>query len=256
MLIGPAPDTFEKDYAPMKKVVAILLDESGSMSANATATVGAVNEMIRNFRTGPDAAEITLFLTRFDSTKLDTKNWPAAEAPDLTDYRPGAATPLLDAMGRTLTHVAQIATVGDKVAFIVQTDGFENASVEYTKEAVAGLVEARKKDGWDFTFLGADFDAFDANAAGTSMGMSGLRSSGYASASVGATMNVMAQSTRSYFSGGRDANAPLTQAELDAMAAPTTGPIPPVKMQTPQTPTPPAGPQKTKRTQSHWPSPA
>jgi len=87
---------------------------------------------------------------------------------DARKYIPRGVTPLLDAVGRMIARIdASIAErktleleAEDQVVLII-TDGFENASVEYSLPAVKGLIEARRVDGWVFVFLGADQDSFE-----------------------------------------------------------------------------------------------
>jgi hypothetical protein len=55
------------------------------------------------------------------------------------------------------------------VIFVVVTDGEENSSKEFSKARIKQMIDKRqKKDNWQFTFLGADQDAF---AEGGGMGI-------------------------------------------------------------------------------------
>ena len=47
----------------------------------------------------------------------------------------------------------------ENVLFVIVTDGFENASKEYTYSAVKKLIEGKKKKGWGVHVLGANIDA-------------------------------------------------------------------------------------------------
>jgi hypothetical protein len=38
------------------------------------------------------------------------------------------------------------------------TDGYENASCEYSLTAITSLIESYKDEGWQFTYIGADHD--------------------------------------------------------------------------------------------------
>ena len=88
--------------------------------------------------------------------------------------RSGKGRVLLDAIGRFVTEVgSSLAALpepdrpGD-VTVLVMTDGHENASAEWTKDAVQQLVSQQETVyGWDFVFLGANMDAID---VGTSLG--------------------------------------------------------------------------------------
>ena len=73
---------------------------------------------------------------------------------------PGSATPLYDAMGKTLTKLEK-ELKGDEnhsVLVTVITDGYENDSREYSLAAVKALVEHLKDEGWSFAYMGTDHD--------------------------------------------------------------------------------------------------
>ena len=48
------------------------------------------------------------------------------------------------------------------MVIVLQTDGQENVSVEYTTADLALLVKEKEQAGWQFVFLGAGLDAFAA----------------------------------------------------------------------------------------------
>lgn len=79
----------------------------------------------------------------------------------------GGATALLDAIGRTLHKIesAQEHTAeefrADKVMVVIITDGYENASREYSAEAVRQMIGRLREKGWEFVFLGANIDAVE-----------------------------------------------------------------------------------------------
>jgi hypothetical protein len=54
------------------------------------------------------------------------------------------------------------------VVFVVMTDGLENSSREFSKSRIREMIKhQQEKYGWQFTFLGADQDAFaEADALG------------------------------------------------------------------------------------------
>ena len=50
----------------------------------------------------------------------------------------------------------------ERVAVCIMTDGQENSSKEYTKEAIKALIQGRQKDkNWMISYLAANVDAFD-----------------------------------------------------------------------------------------------
>ena len=100
-------------------------------------------------------------------------------------------TPLYDAIGQTIDKVgADLAALPEydrpkRVMFIIQTDGQENSSREYTKEMIKERIEHQQsKYSWQFLFLSADASAIqDAQSFGVNKNMTVA----YTSDSKGAT---------------------------------------------------------------------
>lgn len=146
----------------------IILDESGSMSAIYQEALTGVNETLQTIRMAkeehPDQ-EHFVTLVAFDTGHYNEiyKGTPATNAVDITpdQYRPGGCTPLYDAMGRAISELRNHLdyTKEDNVVLVtVITDGYENASREYTGPAIKALVEDMRKKGWVFTYIGANQD--------------------------------------------------------------------------------------------------
>ena len=102
-------------------------------------------------------------------------------------------TGLLDAVGKTINHVgnrhknALDSEVPGKTMVVIITDGYENASREFTLPQVKQMIERQKtKFGWEFLFLGANIDAVT-TAAG--FGISADRAVTYEADSGGTRMN-------------------------------------------------------------------
>lgn len=161
-------------FLPMKgqrmtaHVVAIL-DRSGSMNSMREDAIGGFNAFLREQQELPGEADFTL--VQFDH-EYDVVHARRAlrEVKPLTSetYVPRGNTALLDAIGRTLAQ--QRMALGDsaRVVVVVLTDGRENASREYTREAVRAAIEQCERNGWRFVFLAANQDAF---ASAGAMGM-------------------------------------------------------------------------------------
>ncbi len=172
-----------------------LLDRTGSMNEIKADVIGGANAFIKDQQGEP--GKCTMSLTQFDTQDAQEVMFdfaPIEKAPLLNgqNYIPRGGTPLRYAMIRRIQGlISAIAEMHaedrpGKVIFVVYTDGEENQSYTfednrdrpiYTDKALKELVERRtQNDGWIFTFLGADQDAFQ---AGASYGMS-----------VGSTMSV------------------------------------------------------------------
>ena len=145
----------------------IVLDKSGSMSSIARQAIDGVNETIGSIKSAqeknPDQ-EHMVTLVAFCGCEMRSiyDNVPVAEVNPLTDkdYRPCCMTPLYDAIGTTITRVhAAKSQVSDSLALVtIITDGYENASREYSHAAIRALIESYKEQGWQFTYIGADHD--------------------------------------------------------------------------------------------------
>ena len=153
-----------------------ILDCSGSMYSLANDTIGGFNSLIDEQRGKEGECEVTTIL--FESTihKL-YENVPIKEVSEMTtaNYRTGGCTAMLDAVGQTIDEVGQeLAARSEedrpgKVIFVITTDGYENASQEYTQSMVKERIEHQQsKYNWVFMFLGANIDA---EQVGTSYGI-------------------------------------------------------------------------------------
>lgn len=86
-------------------------------------------------------------------------------------------TALLDAVGRAINETGQRLAVMPEherpglVVFVIITDGQENSSHEFTKTQIKELIKHQQtKYAWQFTFLGANQDAFaEARSIGISL---------------------------------------------------------------------------------------
>lgn len=157
----------------MANIALLCLDETGSMSGQEHRVVTSSNEYVNRL---PEDCRICVFT--FDSERWSTfydgykANWGPMQA---SDYHPGAATPLYDAIAKTILHAQVLAVEGDKVMVMIDTDGFENASMEHTHESINALVSQKKDAGWEFRFMANGIDegqAHQVGEVGRNLGMS------------------------------------------------------------------------------------
>ncbi len=147
--------------------VSFLLDETGSMASIKDDTVGGLNEYVKTLKASE--GEILFSLVSFNSsqTKKRYVAEPIANVKRVKKrhYQPHAMTPLIDATVKIINATQDaIERRGDdpNVVIVIQTDGHENVSVEYTSKDLARLVKEKEADAWQFVFLGAGLDAFEA----------------------------------------------------------------------------------------------
>lgn len=143
--------------------IRLVLDRSGSMSSCRVETVESINEYITEIQ--KEAVEGVFTLSTFDSRSIDIpiSRIPIRELTTLGEdiLMPRGGTPLYDAIG---TAVYDLSTFthrkNEKKVLVIVTDGYENASREYTSDAIKQLIEEKTKKGWLILYLGADHDAF------------------------------------------------------------------------------------------------
>jgi hypothetical protein len=144
--------------------ICYILDETGSMDSVRDATISGFNEYISTLQKELSKKKTKFFLTKFNSKKVDHvyEGVPLDFVAKLSRevYIPDGMTPLYDAIGETIVSMSKIVRPKDKVLFVVQTDGDENYSKEYSAKAIKDSVDTKKKEGWTFVFLGADIDAY------------------------------------------------------------------------------------------------
>ncbi len=143
----------------------IILDESGSMMAIYKPALDGVNETLQTIRGAqeehPEQDHFVTLVT-FDTGHFNRiyNDEGALKAVDITEkqYQPNGGTPLYDAMGRSINELRSKVAKEDVVLVTIITDGYENASREYTGKAIKSLVEAMRAEGWVFTYIGANQD--------------------------------------------------------------------------------------------------
>lgn len=142
----------------------IIIDESGSMQSIKNAAINSVNETIQTIRSAQrkheDQEHYVSLVTFNDDVKTIYECVPVDEVKELTaeSYLPDCCTALYDAMGISLNALRKKVAEEDKVLVTVVTDGYENASKEYSGKAVKALVDELKKKNWVFAYIGANQD--------------------------------------------------------------------------------------------------
>ena len=167
----------------MRTEIVFILDASGSMAGLEADTVGGFNSLIEKNREEPGEAVVSTVLFS-DGSRVLHDRIDIREVPRLTrrDYECCGCTALLDAVGGAIRHVDLVQGVqpkgyeADRVLFVITTDGHENASRRYTYPQVKGLIEKRRKEGWEFLFIGANIDAA---AEAASLGIAPERAADY-----------------------------------------------------------------------------
>jgi len=189
--------------------ISIVLDRSGSMSSIKTAAEGGLNEFLKTHREAKGNATVTV--AKFDDQyELEHDMRPLADVGSVA-LEPRGSTALLDAVGKTLTITGERlrALPEDQrpefVFFVIVTDGQENASKEFKRDAIKAMIETQTNAyRWHFVFLGANMDAIqDAR----SLGINSLNALRYAPTPMGTRNSYAAVSRATMAVRGRSANS-------------------------------------------------
>lgn len=158
-----------------------LLDRSGSMQSILSDTIGGFDAFIAEQRATPGQCRVTLaqFDTEYEVVYAGTD---VADVPSLV-LHPRGMTALHDAMGRLITDAgAGLAALPEEkrpgtVVVAIMTDGLENASREWTGDAIRHLVQQQSNTyNWQFLYMGADQDAVE---VGSKLGVAAANSITY-----------------------------------------------------------------------------
>lgn len=156
---------------PEATLISVILDRSGSMRAMGEPTIAGFNQFLHEQQQLADGGRALMSLTQFDDRyEVNFVGEPIENVPDLDthSYVPRGMTALYDAIGRTIHAVeawSREHAWKERVLVLIVTDGQENASKEYTFQAVRALIEQKEKEGWNFAYMGAHQDSYAVGGA-------------------------------------------------------------------------------------------
>ena len=132
-----------------------ILDRSGSMGHMTREVISNFNHFLAEQKELEGKAKLTLAIFDTEYT-LVYDEVDLQKAKPLTNdvYFARGGTALRDAVGRTLTNKQR----KKKAIVMIHTDGWENASREYSAKDIKKLTKKLKKK-WEFIFVGAGIDA-------------------------------------------------------------------------------------------------
>ena len=177
-------NTGEESKAAENVHAAILIDRSGSMNGLASDVIGGYNEFIENQGNLQATGEFVLTAVQFDDDepfKVIHDAAPLSSVPSMTsaDYQPRGLTPLFDALGtliKTIEKRVAASIVPEDQIVVVFSDGLENASNEWTREALFKLITKKENEGWTFIFNGANQDSY---GTGAGLGIKGKNTANF-----------------------------------------------------------------------------
>ena len=146
-----------------------ILDRSGSMAGLEADTIGGFNSMIEKQKKQNGKCYVSTVLfddsieVIHDRVELHSVNKMTED-----DYFVRGCTALIDAIGSSIRHIANIhkyarpEDVPQNTMFVITTDGMENASHQFSSDEVKRMIKKEKeKYGWEFIFIGANIDAVE-----------------------------------------------------------------------------------------------
>jgi von Willebrand factor type A domain len=147
--------------------ITVVLDRSGSMECLTNEVIGAFNTFIDEQK--QVEGEATFTLIQFDDhyeVNCEAINIHDVSNLNESTYVPRGMTALFDAVGRTILSTGKRLSAmaqqdrPEKVIFLIQTDGEENASKKFTLNKIKTMIkEQQEVYSWEFVFLGANIDA-------------------------------------------------------------------------------------------------
>lgn len=203
--------------------ITMVIDRSGSMESIKAEAEGGINSFIEEQKKQP--GEAVFSLCQFDTEyEFVHKGIPIKDVPRF-HLVPRGWTALLDAVGRSIAETGERLSKMEEsqrpglVVFVIVTDGAENSSKEFTKQKIKEMIETQQNQWkWQFTFLGANQDAF------AEAGALGIKTSGIANyadagcAFAGAAKNVSRM--RGAVASGLVPDNAYTEEEREAMSKP------------------------------------
>lgn len=203
--------------------ITVVFDKSGSMQSCLSDAEGGLNAFIESQKKQP--GDCLLTLVEFDTSYRFVHS--AKPIADVGSYGfvPFGSTALYDAVGRAISETgARLAAMPEDdrpglVIFVIVTDGQENSSIEFKRDQVKAMItEQQEKYQWQFVFLAANQDAFEAgsNVGIGPQGVAGYKEERTSSALVFASNNVTRMRS-SYMKGESVVNG-FTEQERKDMA--------------------------------------
>jgi len=200
-----------------KTDITMIVDRSGSMASCNIETQNGINKFVEDQAKEKGACNFSLI--QFDSeyevvhSGLKIKDVPKYE------LVPRSMTALNDAVCKTIIDTkARVGKKNPLVIIVIATDGGENASHEFKRTDVKRMITEQQVAGWQFTFIGANQDAFEEAAT---MGIAMAAAANYSTTNTVQTYaGVSASVTRSRSANlvGGDVSLSYTKEERDKMS--------------------------------------
>lgn len=202
--------------------IVFILDRSGSMSGLESDTIGGYKSFLKAQKETEGDAKVTTVLFDHEYMLLHDRA-DINDVKPITDkeYYARGTTALLDAVGKTILDIgADLRETPEeerpaKVILVIITDGYENASREFTYKKVNEMIShQRNKYNWEFIFLGANIDAVK---EAENLGIKATRAANYKADAKGSEVvyACLAENIRSFRSTGKIKDEWIKEIDMD-----------------------------------------
>lgn len=200
-----------------KTFIAMIVDETGSMTARRQTAIDSTNEFIAAHADIKECyASLITFDHRASNAWLNTETTnedrrdvrflsegaKITDVPKLGDdnYNPRGMTNLYDAIGMTIQHMEDLTKFAEDptVIIMINTDGDENCSKEFTATAIKDLIAAKKKQNWEFIFIAEELGASQTRGMASAMGIDASMTINVTGATRSAMFKNMSDATKLY----------------------------------------------------------
>jgi uncharacterized protein YegL len=171
---------------PNRRHIIFIMDRSGSIGSILSDMQGGYDQFVTDQLATDQEQGLTTTASLYQFDTEHDQLFSFAPLADLITYRivPRGGTALLDAIGTAFVKEGEkLAAMPEderpgSVIVLVETDGKENSSKEYTKPQIAATsAEQQEKYGWVIVYNGANQDSF---AEAGSMGIAASATMDYA----------------------------------------------------------------------------
>jgi uncharacterized protein YegL len=159
----------------------LLIDESSSMGSVRKQTISGFNEILQSIQSLQSEFEgqaqfVSMYsFSNSDLRKIhDLTDVTSVKMLDNSTYNPSGSTPLLDAIGQSVSALEkQIETIARvegpdfsyQVLVTILTDGEENSSRKFTFDQIKKMIDRLQEGDWTFTYIGTDHDIMQQSSA-------------------------------------------------------------------------------------------
>ena len=147
--------------------VVFVVDASGSMSGSESDVIGGFNNIIKEQK-AVENGKCTVSLYTFENNVKQVYLGKDVNEIDSLDYHVGGMTAMNDGIGTAIDDIGKWLSAMDeserpsKTMVVIMTDGFENASKEYSLSKVQEMIKHQtEKYNWEFVYVGADVTKAD-----------------------------------------------------------------------------------------------